>query len=149
MDRSLEVSNPTRIKARGSLVRRKSGKSVLKGNGALRKRPEQVCVIGKRTRTRALNTAVQTGSSFRQRHGTGHRVTGEIYAVNDQMLQFLDEFESCPDMYQRTPGKQRLKLEAQNFEICQQGRRQILKKTARKQFLSKLNLDVGTCCVGH
>nr|XP_028584053.1 gamma-glutamylaminecyclotransferase isoform X3 [Podarcis muralis] len=146
--------------------------------------------------------------------GTGHRVTGEIYAVNDQMLQFLDEFESCPDMYQRTPvrievveqedessppegtpavnsilecyvystttyqpewihlpyydnydsfGKHGLpyvlreaEIEtgssindhrllnrinnlfsfiAENFEICQQGRRQILKKTARKQFL--------------
>ncbi|XP_039358647.1 gamma-glutamylaminecyclotransferase isoform X4 [Mauremys reevesii] len=36
--------------------------------------------------------------------GTGHHVTGEIYSVDDQMLQFLDEFEGCPDMYQRTPG---------------------------------------------
>ncbi|XP_074819179.1 gamma-glutamylaminecyclotransferase [Natator depressus] len=35
--------------------------------------------------------------------GTGHHVTGEIYSVDDQMLQFLDEFEGCPDMYQRTP----------------------------------------------
>uniref|UniRef100_A0A8C8SQV7 Gamma-glutamylaminecyclotransferase n=1 Tax=Pelusios castaneus TaxID=367368 RepID=A0A8C8SQV7_9SAUR len=35
--------------------------------------------------------------------GTGHHVPGEIYFVDDQMLQFLDEFESCPDMYQRTP----------------------------------------------
>ncbi|XP_044285507.1 gamma-glutamylaminecyclotransferase isoform X2 [Varanus komodoensis] len=35
--------------------------------------------------------------------GKGHRVTGEIYSVDDQMLQFLDEFEGCPDMYQRTP----------------------------------------------
>uniref|UniRef100_A0A8C4VBV5 Gamma-glutamylaminecyclotransferase n=1 Tax=Falco tinnunculus TaxID=100819 RepID=A0A8C4VBV5_FALTI len=34
--------------------------------------------------------------------GTGHRVAGEIYSVDDQMLQFLDEFEGCPDMYQRT-----------------------------------------------
>ncbi|XP_010219607.1 PREDICTED: gamma-glutamylaminecyclotransferase isoform X2 [Tinamus guttatus] len=34
--------------------------------------------------------------------GTGHRVAGEIYAVDEQMLQFLDEFEGCPDMYQRT-----------------------------------------------
>ncbi|XP_068124096.1 gamma-glutamylaminecyclotransferase [Hyperolius riggenbachi] len=34
--------------------------------------------------------------------GTGHRIAGEIYMVDDQMLQFLDEFESCPDMYQRT-----------------------------------------------
>lgn len=35
--------------------------------------------------------------------GKGHRVTGEIYFVDDQMLQFLDEFEGCPNMYQRTP----------------------------------------------
>ncbi|XP_044864710.1 gamma-glutamylaminecyclotransferase isoform X1 [Mauremys mutica] len=35
--------------------------------------------------------------------GTGHHVSGEIYSVDDQMLQFLDEFEGCPDMYQRTP----------------------------------------------
>ncbi|XP_023594292.1 gamma-glutamylaminecyclotransferase isoform X2 [Trichechus manatus latirostris] len=34
--------------------------------------------------------------------GRGHCVAGEIYAVDDQMLQFLDEFEGCPDMYQRT-----------------------------------------------
>ncbi|KAM9021739.1 gamma-glutamylaminecyclotransferase [Lathamus discolor] len=34
--------------------------------------------------------------------GTGHHVAGEIYSVDDQMLQFLDEFEGCPDMYQRT-----------------------------------------------
>ncbi|XP_037655787.1 gamma-glutamylaminecyclotransferase isoform X2 [Choloepus didactylus] len=37
--------------------------------------------------------------------GKGHRVAGEIYVVDDQMLQFLDEFEGCPDMYQRTPMK--------------------------------------------
>uniref|UniRef100_A0A8D0CFU9 Gamma-glutamylaminecyclotransferase n=1 Tax=Salvator merianae TaxID=96440 RepID=A0A8D0CFU9_SALMN len=35
--------------------------------------------------------------------GRGHRVIGEIYSVDDQMLQFLDEFESCPQVYQRTP----------------------------------------------
>lgn len=35
--------------------------------------------------------------------GIGHHVAGEIYSVDDQMLQFLDEFEGCPDMYQRTP----------------------------------------------
>lgn len=34
--------------------------------------------------------------------GQGHRVAGEIYAVDEQMLSFLDEFEGCPDMYQRT-----------------------------------------------
>ncbi|XP_075056064.1 gamma-glutamylaminecyclotransferase isoform X2 [Mixophyes fleayi] len=34
--------------------------------------------------------------------GIGHHIAGEIYLVDDQMLQFLDGFESCPDMYQRT-----------------------------------------------
>ncbi|XP_074845796.1 gamma-glutamylaminecyclotransferase isoform X2 [Carettochelys insculpta] len=35
--------------------------------------------------------------------GKGQHVNGEIYSVDNQMLQFLDEFENCPDMYQRTP----------------------------------------------
>ncbi|XP_043927172.1 gamma-glutamylaminecyclotransferase isoform X2 [Protopterus annectens] len=35
--------------------------------------------------------------------GLGHHITGEIYSVNSQMLQYLDEFEGCPDWYQRTP----------------------------------------------
>ncbi|KAM4795507.1 gamma-glutamylaminecyclotransferase [Rhinophrynus dorsalis] len=34
--------------------------------------------------------------------GTGHHIAGEIYSVDDQLLQFLDEFESCPHMYQRS-----------------------------------------------
>ncbi|XP_063809310.1 gamma-glutamylaminecyclotransferase isoform X2 [Pseudophryne corroboree] len=34
--------------------------------------------------------------------GIGHHIVGEIYLVDDQMLQFLDGFECCPDMYQRT-----------------------------------------------
>ncbi|XP_041115198.1 gamma-glutamylaminecyclotransferase-like isoform X1 [Polyodon spathula] len=34
--------------------------------------------------------------------GSGHQVKGEIYSVDNQMLQFLDEFEGCPHMYQRT-----------------------------------------------
>ncbi|XP_008258369.1 gamma-glutamylaminecyclotransferase [Oryctolagus cuniculus] len=34
--------------------------------------------------------------------GKGHRVAGEIYAVDEQMLRFLDDFEDCPRMYQRT-----------------------------------------------
>nr|XP_014334769.1 PREDICTED: gamma-glutamylaminecyclotransferase isoform X1 [Bos mutus] len=34
--------------------------------------------------------------------GRGHRVFGEVYEVDERMLRFLDEFESCPDMYQRT-----------------------------------------------
>lgn len=34
--------------------------------------------------------------------GRGHRVAGEVYQVDERMLRFLDEFEGCPDMYQRT-----------------------------------------------
>ncbi|XP_055965780.1 gamma-glutamylaminecyclotransferase [Sorex fumeus] len=36
--------------------------------------------------------------------GTGHCVRGEVYAVDEPMLRFLDDFEDCPDMYQRTPA---------------------------------------------
>uniref|UniRef100_A0A8C5LSV4 Gamma-glutamylaminecyclotransferase n=1 Tax=Leptobrachium leishanense TaxID=445787 RepID=A0A8C5LSV4_9ANUR len=34
--------------------------------------------------------------------GMGHRIDGEVYSVDKQLLQFLDEFEGCPDMYQRS-----------------------------------------------
>ncbi|XP_029378930.1 gamma-glutamylaminecyclotransferase B-like [Echeneis naucrates] len=34
--------------------------------------------------------------------GQGHRVHGEIYKVDDRMLNFLDDFESVPSLYQRT-----------------------------------------------
>ncbi|KAI4896200.1 hypothetical protein NFI96_026426 [Prochilodus magdalenae] len=34
--------------------------------------------------------------------GSGQHVQGEIYIVDDQMLKFLDWFEGCPQMYQRT-----------------------------------------------
>lgn len=34
--------------------------------------------------------------------GKGHCVAGEIYEVDEQMLHFLDDFEDCPNMYQRT-----------------------------------------------
>lgn len=33
--------------------------------------------------------------------GTGQRVHGEIYSVDQKMLEFLDEFEKCPRLYQR------------------------------------------------
>ncbi|XP_053351832.1 gamma-glutamylaminecyclotransferase B-like [Clarias gariepinus] len=35
--------------------------------------------------------------------GQGQRIQGEIYSVDDPMLKFLDWFEKCPQMYQRTP----------------------------------------------
>ncbi|TWW64000.1 Gamma-glutamylaminecyclotransferase [Takifugu flavidus] len=35
--------------------------------------------------------------------GNGHRIQGEIYEVDEQMLKFLDAFEGVPTMYQRTP----------------------------------------------
>ncbi|XP_051745288.1 gamma-glutamylaminecyclotransferase C-like [Ctenopharyngodon idella] len=34
--------------------------------------------------------------------GKGQRVQGEIYSVDQKMLEFLDEFEECPKLYQRT-----------------------------------------------
>ncbi|XP_066542678.1 gamma-glutamylaminecyclotransferase C-like [Hoplias malabaricus] len=34
--------------------------------------------------------------------GKGQQVQGEIYRVDDKMLEFLDRFEGCPKMYQRT-----------------------------------------------
>lgn len=52
--------------------------------------------------------------------GKGHRVTGEIYLVDDQMLQFLDEFEGCPNMYQRTPVKVEV-LEWENKSSTSEG----------------------------
>ncbi|KAL4608815.1 gamma-glutamylaminecyclotransferase [Arapaima gigas] len=43
--------------------------------------------------------------------GKGHQVKGEVYCVDPQMLQFLDEFEGCPHMYQRT----RVNLEVEDW----------------------------------
>lgn len=34
--------------------------------------------------------------------GMGQHVHGEIYCVDQKMLDFLDEFEECPELYQRT-----------------------------------------------
>lgn len=34
--------------------------------------------------------------------GKGRCVAGEIYEVDEKMLCFLDDFEGCPNMYQRT-----------------------------------------------
>ncbi|OCT92584.1 hypothetical protein XELAEV_18015641mg [Xenopus laevis] len=35
--------------------------------------------------------------------GTGRRIIGEIYSVDEQLLHFLDDFDGCPNWYQRTP----------------------------------------------
>ncbi|KAM9820849.1 gamma-glutamylaminecyclotransferase B-like [Neosynchiropus ocellatus] len=48
--------------------------------------------------------------------GQGQRVHGEIYRVDEQMLKFLDEFESIPTMYQRTSVKLEVKEWARNKE---------------------------------
>ncbi|KAF4119109.1 gamma-glutamylaminecyclotransferase C [Onychostoma macrolepis] len=42
--------------------------------------------------------------------GTGQRVYGEIYRVDQKMLEFLDRFEHCPEWYQRT----KIQLEVQD-----------------------------------
>ncbi|XP_056319277.1 gamma-glutamylaminecyclotransferase C-like [Danio aesculapii] len=34
--------------------------------------------------------------------GSGHRVYGEIYRVDQKMLKYLDWFNKCPEWYQRT-----------------------------------------------
>ncbi|KAK9523712.1 hypothetical protein VZT92_017650 [Zoarces viviparus] len=43
--------------------------------------------------------------------GQGHRVQGEIYKVDDKMLEFLDDFEEVPTMYQRV----RVRLEVKEW----------------------------------
>ncbi|RXN29886.1 gamma-glutamylaminecyclotransferase B-like protein [Labeo rohita] len=42
--------------------------------------------------------------------GKGHHVYGEIYRVNQTMLDFLDKFEECPEWYQRI----KIQLEVQD-----------------------------------
>ncbi|RXN29884.1 gamma-glutamylaminecyclotransferase B-like protein [Labeo rohita] len=42
--------------------------------------------------------------------GTGHHVYGEIYRVDQKMLEFLDKFKGCPERYQRT----KVQLEVQD-----------------------------------
>ncbi|KAK2856999.1 hypothetical protein Q5P01_005734 [Channa striata] len=41
--------------------------------------------------------------------GQGRRVHGEIYEVDNKMLEFLDDFESVPTMYQRSVVKLEVK----------------------------------------
>ncbi|KAL0204333.1 hypothetical protein M9458_002351 [Cirrhinus mrigala] len=42
--------------------------------------------------------------------GTGQRVYGEIYRVDQKMLKFLDDFEGCPEWYKRI----KIQLEVQD-----------------------------------
>ncbi|KAL1282837.1 hypothetical protein QQF64_001640 [Cirrhinus molitorella] len=42
--------------------------------------------------------------------GTGQRVQGEIYRVDQKMLEFLDKFEECPEWYKRI----KIQLEVQD-----------------------------------
>ncbi|XP_062270398.1 gamma-glutamylaminecyclotransferase-like [Scomber scombrus] len=44
--------------------------------------------------------------------GQGHQIQGEIYKVDEQMLEFLDDFEGIPIMYQRTL----IKVEVKEWE---------------------------------
>ncbi|XP_070096525.1 gamma-glutamylaminecyclotransferase isoform X3 [Equus przewalskii] len=67
------------------------GRAAFQGRGRTAE-PYPLVIAGEHNVPRLLNVP-----------GQGHRVVGEIYAVDEQMLRFLDEFEGCPDMYQRTP----------------------------------------------
>ncbi|KAM8873118.1 gamma-glutamylaminecyclotransferase B-like [Synchiropus picturatus] len=49
--------------------------------------------------------------------GQGQRVHGEIYRVDEQMLKFLDDFESIPTMYQRTS----IQLEVREWARSKEG----------------------------
>ncbi|XP_032412609.1 gamma-glutamylaminecyclotransferase C-like [Xiphophorus hellerii] len=42
--------------------------------------------------------------------GQGKRVNGEIYKVDEKMLQYLDWFEKVPTMYQRTVVELEIKM---------------------------------------
>lgn len=37
--------------------------------------------------------------------GIGHQINGEIYSVNEKMLQTLDKFENHPNVYERQQTK--------------------------------------------
>ncbi|XP_078258341.1 gamma-glutamylaminecyclotransferase-like [Rhinoraja longicauda] len=51
--------------------------------------------------------------------GSGQEVNGEIYTVNSPLLQFLDEFEICPEMYQREQVKIRMvEWKASENKLC-------------------------------
>ncbi|XP_039298330.1 gamma-glutamylaminecyclotransferase C-like [Nilaparvata lugens] len=49
--------------------------------------------------------------------GTGYNVTGEIYEINDKMLEKLDIFEECPEYYIRRKECVRL-LDTQKTAEC-------------------------------
>ncbi|XP_058526610.1 gamma-glutamylaminecyclotransferase [Ochotona princeps] len=67
-----------------------NGSAAFRGHGHTAE-PYPLVIAGEHNIPRLLNLP-----------GKGHRVAGEIYAVDKQMLRFLDDFEQCPHMYQRT-----------------------------------------------
>ncbi|XP_006101518.1 gamma-glutamylaminecyclotransferase [Myotis lucifugus] len=71
------------------LLDRTHGCATFRGRGRMVE-PYPLVIAGERNLPRLLNLP-----------GRGHRVFGEIYAVDEQMLRVLDEFEDCPDLYQR------------------------------------------------
>ncbi|XP_007885226.1 protein O-mannosyl-transferase TMTC4 isoform X8 [Callorhinchus milii] len=59
--------------------------------------------------------------------GSGQNIAGEIYTVDDKLLQFLDEFEGCPDHYQRIPTSIRIQECAQENTLSSKTENTILK----------------------
>lgn len=74
----------------GVLLERGNGRAAFRGRGRTLE-PYPLVIAGEHNIPWLLNLP-----------GRGRRVLGEIYAVDERMLSFLDEFEGCPAMYQRT-----------------------------------------------
>ncbi|XP_066872977.1 LOW QUALITY PROTEIN: gamma-glutamylaminecyclotransferase [Kogia breviceps] len=64
---------------------------LLEGTHGRAVEPHPLVIAGQRDIPRLLNLP-----------GRGRRVAGEVDAVDEPMLRFLDEFEGCPDTYQHT-----------------------------------------------
>ncbi|XP_069858774.1 gamma-glutamylaminecyclotransferase [Dipodomys merriami] len=72
------------------MLDRAHGSAVFRGHGRTAE-PYPLVIAGEYNIPRLL-----------QLPGRGRCVAGEIYEVDEKMLRFLDDFEGCPDMYQRT-----------------------------------------------
>ncbi|ROI62464.1 Gamma-glutamylaminecyclotransferase B [Anabarilius grahami] len=88
--------------------------------------------------------------------GTGHRIQGEIYSVDQKMLDFLDQFEKCPKLYQRTTvqlevqdgvvgGKTRRSLEVSSRPLCT-ARLHMNPSGSKNQHMRVMMLTVITGC---